>query len=170
MRHFLSYTGAGIFLALRRLFPACRISAKLGAVAMPQGVFSLLQTAAIPGRCRVHLVHAEEDILCDWQPNQIERRLVSHRLDYTVVGGSDKWMGTSKHQYLHWLRCQLPLGRHDLTDLKLDTLRSSLSEIGWLRRCGLPLGSALKQSWTDVNGARPLPCWYLPSTFQMMHF
>ena len=112
----------------------------------------------------------EEDILCDWQPNQIERRVVSRRLDYTVVGGSDKWMGTSKHQYLHWLRCQLPLGRHDLTDLKLDTLRSSLSEIGWLRRCGLPLGSALKQSWTDVNGARPLPCWYLPSTFQMMHF
>ena len=88
-----SYTGAVIFLALRRLFPACRLSAKLGAVAMPKGVFALLQTAAIPGRCRVHLIRAEEDMLCDWQPNQVERHVVSHRLDYTVVGGSDKWMG-----------------------------------------------------------------------------
>ena len=58
-------------------------------------------------------------LLCDWQPNQIERHVISHRLDYTVVSVSDKWMGTSKHQYLHWLRRQLPLGRYDLTELKL---------------------------------------------------
>lgn len=86
---------------------------------MPKGVFSLLQTKAVPGLCRVHLIHAEGDLLCDWQPNQIERHVVSHRLDYTVVSGSDKWMGASKHQYHHWLRCQLPLGRYDLAELKL---------------------------------------------------
>ena len=113
-----SYTGAVVFLALRRLFPACRISAKLGAVAMPKGVFAALQAAATPGPCRVHLIHAEEDMLCDWQPSQVERHVVSHRPDYTVVGESDKWMGTSKHQYLHWLRCQLPRGRRNLTNLK----------------------------------------------------
>ena len=84
-----------------------------------KGVFALLQTMASPGRCRIHLIHAEEDLLCDCQPNQFERHVVSHRLDYTVVSGSDKWMGTSKHQYLHWLRCQLPLERHDLAALKL---------------------------------------------------
>ena len=137
-----SYTGAVIFLALRRLFPACRLSAKLGAAAMPKGVFALLQTAATPGRCRVHLIHAEEDMLCDWQPNQVERHVVSHRLDYTVVGGSDKWMGTSKHQDLHWLRCQLPQGRHNLTDLKLshpdvipvrDRMAAPLRLASWVR-------------------------------------
>ena len=57
-----SYAGAVVFLALRTLFPECRISAKLGAVAMPKGVFAALQAAAAPGRCRVHLIHAEEDI------------------------------------------------------------------------------------------------------------
>ena len=82
-----SYTGAVLFLALRRLFPTCRLSAKLGAVAMPKGVFAMLQTKAIPGRCRIHLIHAEEDLLCDWQPNQFERHVIAHRLDYTVVSG-----------------------------------------------------------------------------------
>ena len=137
-----SYTGAVILLALRRLFPTCRLSAKLGAVAMPKGVFALLQTMAFPGRCRIHLIHAEEDLLCDWQPNQFERHVVSHRLDCTVVSGSDKWMGTSKHQYLHWLRCQLPLGRHDLADLKLrhpevipvrDRMAAPLRLASWVR-------------------------------------
>ena len=55
----------------------------------------------------------------NWQPSQVERYVVSHRLDYTVVAESDKWMGACKHQYLHWLRCKLPRGRHSLTDLKL---------------------------------------------------
>ena len=137
-----SYTGAVILLALRRLFPTCRLSAKLGAVAMPKGVFALLQTMAFPGRCRIHLIHAEEDLLCDWQPNQFERHVVSHRLDYTIVSGSDKWMGTSKHQYLHWLRRQLPLGRHDLADLKLrhpevipvrDRMAAPLRLASWVR-------------------------------------
>ena len=109
---------------------------------MPKGVFALLQTATTPGRCRVHLIHAEEDMLCDWQPSQVERHVVSHRLDYTVVGGSDKWMGTSKHQYLHWLRCQLPEGRRNLTDLKLshpdvipvrDRMAAPLRLASWVR-------------------------------------
>ena len=43
-----SYTGAVIFLALRRLFPACRLSAKLGAVAMPKGVFALSPNSGHP--------------------------------------------------------------------------------------------------------------------------
>ena len=137
-----SYTGAVLFLALRRLFPACRLAAKLGAVAMPKGVFSLLQTKTLPGRCRVHLVDAEEDLLCDWQPSQFERHVIAHRLDYTVVSGSDKWMGASKHQYLHWLRCQLPLGRHELATLKLrhpevipvrDRMAAPLRLASWVR-------------------------------------
>ena len=81
-------------------------------------------------------------MLCDWQPNQVERHVVSHRLDYTVVGESHKWMGTSKHQYLHWLRCQLPQGRHNLTDLKLshpdvipvrDRMAAPLRLASWVR-------------------------------------
>ena len=137
-----SYTGAVLFLVLRRLFPTCRLSAKLGAVAMPKGVFAMLQTKAIPGRCRIHLIHAEEDLLCDWQPSQFERHVIAHRLDYTVVSGSDKWMGASKHQYLHWLRCQLPLGRHELAHLKLrhpevipvrDRMAAPLRLASWVR-------------------------------------
>ena len=128
---------------------------------MPKGVFSLVQTKTIPGRCRVHLIHAEEDLLCDWQPSQFERHVIAHRLDYTVVSGSDKWMGASKQQYLHWLRWQLPLGRHELAHLKLrhpevipvrDGMAAPLS------------GSALKPSWIDTSGAQRLPSSCLPST------
>ena len=72
---------------------------------MPKGVSAKLQTKAIPDRCRIHLIHAEEDLLCDWQPSQFERHVVAHTLDHTVVGGSDKWMGTSKHQ-----RVSTPVG------------------------------------------------------------
>ena len=134
---------------------------------MPKGVFSLLQTKTLPGRCRVHLVHAEEDLLCDWQPSQFERHVIAHRLDYTVVCGSDKWMGASKHQYLHWLRCQLPLGRHELAHLKLrhpevipvrDGMAAPLS------------GSALKPSWIDTSGAQQSRFSCLPSTSPTMHF
>ena len=90
-----SYTGAVLFLALRTLFPDCRVQAKLGAVAMPKGVFAALMAAAVPGRCRVHLIHAEEDMLRDWQPSQVERHVISHRLEHTLVTESDKWMGSS---------------------------------------------------------------------------
>ena len=44
-------------------------------------VFALLQTAAMPGQCPIHLIYTEGDLLCDWQPNQMERHVVSHRLD-----------------------------------------------------------------------------------------
>ena len=109
---------------------------------MPKGVFAALMAAAAPGRCRVHLIHAEEDMLCDWQPSQLERHVISHRLEYTLVTQSDKWMGSSKHQYLHWLRCQLPRGRHSLTDLKLshpeviptrDRMAAPLRLASWIR-------------------------------------
>ena len=43
-----SYTGAVIALALRVLFPECRTSAKLGAIAMPNGVFAALLEVANP--------------------------------------------------------------------------------------------------------------------------
>ena len=138
-----SYTGAVLFLALRTLFPDCRVQAKLGAVAMPKRVFAAVMAAAAPGRCRVHLIHAEEDMLCDWQPSQVERHVISHRLEYTLVTESAaKWMGSSKHQYQHWLRCQLPRGRHSLTDLKLshpeviptrDRMAAPLRLASWIR-------------------------------------
>ena len=41
-----SYTGAVIVLALRALFPDCRTSAKLGAIAMPKGVVAALLDVA----------------------------------------------------------------------------------------------------------------------------
>ena len=77
-----------------------------------------------------------------WQPNQVERHVISHRLEYTVVTESDKWMGACKHQYLHWLRCQLPRGRHSLADLKLgypgvipirDRMAAPLRLASWVR-------------------------------------
>ena len=37
----------------------------LGAIAMPKGVFGALMEVASPGRYDIHLVHAEEDALCN---------------------------------------------------------------------------------------------------------
>ena len=115
-----SYTGAVIVLAIRVLFPECRTSAKPGAIAMPKGVFAALLEVANSGQCDIHLIHAEEDTLCDWQPSQVDRYVMSHRITYTLVAESDKWMGANKHKYWHWLHCQLPAGRYNLTDLKLS--------------------------------------------------
>ena len=56
-----SHTGAVLVLALRVLFPECHVSATLGAVAMPKGVFGALMEAASPGQYDIHFVHAEED-------------------------------------------------------------------------------------------------------------
>ena len=51
-------------------------------------------------------------------------------------------MGACKHQYLHWLRRQLPRGRHSLTDLKLaypevtptrDRMAAPLRLASWVR-------------------------------------
>ena len=97
------------------------------------------------GRCRVHLIHAEEDMLRDWQPSQVDRHVISHRLEYTLVTESDKWMGSSKHQYLHLLRCQLPRGRHSLTDLKLSHPEVIPTRDRWQRRYRLRRGSASKR-------------------------
>ena len=58
-----------------------------------------------------HLIHAEDDTLCDWQPSQVDRCVMSHRIMYTLVAESDKWMGADKHKYWHWLLCPLPSGR-----------------------------------------------------------
>ena len=43
-----SYAGAVIALAARQLFPTCRVTVRLGAIAMPRGVFAAL--LAIGGR------------------------------------------------------------------------------------------------------------------------
>ena len=137
-----SYIGAVMVLAIRVLFPECRTSAKLGAIAMPKGVFAALLEVANPGQCNIHLIHAEEDTLCDWQPSQVDRYVMSHRITYTLVAESDKWMGANKHKYWHWLRCQLPAGRYNLTDLKLshpdiipvrDRMAAPLRLASWIR-------------------------------------
>ena len=87
---------------------------------MPKGVFVALMEVATPGQYDVHLIHAEDDTLCDWHPSQADRHIMLHRLDYTLVAESDKWMGADKHKYWHWLHCRLPVGRHSLSDLKLS--------------------------------------------------
>ena len=106
-----SYTGAVVALALRVLFPTCRVSAKLGAIAMPKGVFAALLAAADPERCSIHLIHAEEDTLCDWHPSPIDLYVISHRPTCTLVTESAKWMGARKHKYWRWLHCSLPKGK-----------------------------------------------------------
>ena len=115
-----SYTGAVLVLALRVLFPECHVSATLGAIAMPKGVFGALLEVASPGQYDIHLVHAEEDTLCNWHPSPADRNAISYRLQYTLVTESDKWMGSDKRKYWHWLHCHLPNGRCHLSELKLS--------------------------------------------------
>ena len=46
--------------------------------------------------------------------------MLQQTLHITYVEESARWMGSCKHNYLHWLHCQLPRGRVRLTDLKLS--------------------------------------------------
>ena len=137
-----SYTGATIVIALCHLFPTCPVSATLGAIAMPKGIMGALMELASPGRCDIHLVHAEEDLLCDWHPSPTDRKAIEYRLRCTLVAEADKWMGADKHRYWHWLHCSLPEGRWLLSELKLshpdvipirDRMAAPLRLASWIR-------------------------------------
>ena len=45
--------------------------------------------------------------------------MLQQSLHITYVEDSARWMGSSKHNYWHWLQCQLPAGQVSLADLKL---------------------------------------------------
>ena len=85
---------------------------------------------ASPGHCDI-LVHAEEDMLCDWHPSPTDRNVIAHRLRCTIVVEADKWMGPDKHRYWHWLHCNLPEGRCLLSELRclLSELKLSHPDI-----------------------------------------
>ena len=128
--------------ALCALFPECPVSATLGAVAMPNRVMGALMELASPGHCDIHLVHAEEDMLCDWHPSPTDRNVIAYRLRCTIVAEADKWMGPDKHRYWHWLHCNLPEGRCLLSELKLshpdvipirDRMAAPLRLASWIR-------------------------------------
>ena len=57
-------------LAIRCLWPASQITARLGAIAMPKSVSAALVATAEPDRRNYYLVHAAEDCLCDWKPDR----------------------------------------------------------------------------------------------------
>ena len=88
-------------LALRELFPTCGVMVKLGAIAMPRAVFAALLATAELGQCNIHLIHAEDDDLCDWHPSPTDLYVILHRFKCTLVAESARWMGASKHQYWH---------------------------------------------------------------------
>ena len=98
-----SYTGATVVIGLCALFPTCPVSATLGAIAMPKGVMGALMELASPGQCDIHLIHAEDVLLCDWRPSLTDRRILEYRLRCTLIAGADKWMGTDMHCYWHWM-------------------------------------------------------------------
>ena len=98
--------------------------------------------ASRPGQYDIHLIHAEDDVLCNWHPSRSDRHTLSYRLKCTIVAGSDKWMGADKHSYWHWLHCNLPNGRWLLSELKLshpdvipirDRMAAPLRLASWIR-------------------------------------
>ena len=103
-----SYTGAVIALAIRCLWPASQITARLGAIAMPKSVLAALVATAEPDRRNYYLVHAAEDCLCDWKPTADDLDMLQRSLHVTYVEDSARWMGKHKHCYWRWLQCQLP--------------------------------------------------------------
>ena len=136
-----SYTGAIMVIGLCALFPECPISAKLGAIAMPIGVMGALMEIASPANA-TSIWYAEDDLLCDWHPSVTDRRVIGYRLRCTVVAEADKWMGTDKHRYWHWLHWNLPEGRWPLSALKLshpqvipirDRMAAPLRLASWIR-------------------------------------
>ena len=137
-----SYTGAVIALAIRCLWPTCQVTARLGAIAMPKGVLAALIATADTERHHYYLVHATEDCLCDWKPDAKELSMLQQSLHITYVEESARWMGSCKHNYWHWLHCQLPQGQVRLTDLKLthpevipnrDRIAAPMRLASWIR-------------------------------------
>ena len=137
-----SYTGAVIALAIRCLWPASQITARLGAIAMPKSVLAALVATAEPERHNYYLVHAAEDCLCDWKPTENELDMLQRSLRITYVTDSARWMGKHKHCYWHWLQCQLPTGKVSLTTLKLthpdviprrDRIAAPMRLASWIR-------------------------------------
>ena len=137
-----SYTGAVIALAIRCIWPTCQITARLGAIAMPKGVLTALIATADPERHHYYLVHAAEDRLCDWQPSAADLDMLQRSLYVTYVEDSARWMGSHKHNYWHWLQCQLPQGRVKLAQLKLshpdviprrDRIAAPMRLASWIR-------------------------------------
>ena len=137
-----SYTGAVIALAIRCIWPTCQITARLGAIAMPKGVLTALIATADPERHHYYLVHAAEDRLCDWQPSAADLDMLQSSLYITYVEDSARWMGGHKHNYWHWLQCQLPQGRVKLAQLKLshpdviprrDRIAAPMRLASWIR-------------------------------------
>ena len=137
-----SYTGAVIALAIRCLWPANQITARLGAIAMPKSVLAALVATAEPDRHNYYLVHAAEDCLCDWKPTENELDMLQQSLHITYVTDSARWMGKHKHCYWHWLQCQLPAGKVSLTTLKLthpdviprrDRIAAPMRLASWIR-------------------------------------
>ena len=138
-----SCTGAVIALAIRCLWPASQITARLGAIiAMPKSVLAALVATAEPDRRNYHLVHAAEDCLCDWKPTDNELDMLQRSLHVTYVEDSARWMGKHKHCYWHWLQCQLPAGKVSLVTLKLthpavvprrDRIAAPMRLASWIR-------------------------------------
>ena len=137
-----SYTGAVIALAIRCLWPASQITARLGAIAMPKSVLAALVATAEPDRRNYYLVHAAEDCLCDWKPTENKLDMLQQSLHITYVTDSARWMGKRKHCYWHWLQCQLPAGKVSLTTLKLthpdviprrDRIAAPMRLASWIR-------------------------------------
>ena len=149
-----SCTGAVIALAIRCLWPASQITARLGAIATPKSVLAALVATAEPDRRNYYLVHAAEDCLCDWKPTDHELDMLQRPLHITYVEDSARWMGKRKHCYWHWLQCQLPTGKVSLTDLKLthpdvvprrDRIAAPMRLASWIRFETVSLAS----SWTS---------------------
>ena len=131
-----------IALAIRCLWPASQITARLGAIAMPKSVLAALVATAEPDRRNYYLVHAAEDCLCDWKPTENELDMLQRSLHITYVTDSARWMGKHKHCYWHWLQCQLPTGKVSLTTLKLthpdvvprrDRIAAPMRLASWIR-------------------------------------
>ena len=113
---------------------------------MLKGVLAALIATADPDKHHYYLVPAAEDCLCDWKPNEKELSMLQQTLHITYVEESARWMGGSKHNYWHWLHCQLPQGQVRLTDLK-PTQRSFPTETGSLRHA-----TDIVDSFRDPHG------------------
>ena len=68
--------------------------------------------------------------------------MLQQSLHITYVEESARWMGSCKHNYWHWLHCQLPQGQVRLTDLKLthpevipnrDRIAAPMRLASWIR-------------------------------------
>ena len=109
-----SYSGMALETVLQGL-PNIEGSTILAAIALPPH----LLTGYKRSKRTVQLIHHIGDRLCVWVPHrQVLRSLENVGIATTIISGWRAYLGAAQHDYAHWTKATLPVGRFEIYELE----------------------------------------------------